>query len=125
MNGNAKYLTDKLFMNICDAYPDVFDLNYLLTGEGCLLTPREESHIEELNRFEEINYQRELIDSLKARIVDKEKEIADKDLQIEDLRLTIQLLRKRIDNAERWGTTQANFYGRMVADDLPEPAPDK
>ena len=42
LNGNEKYLTDKLFTNICEAYPGVFDLNYLLTGEGSLLTVEEE-----------------------------------------------------------------------------------
>jgi hypothetical protein len=36
MNGNEKYLTDKLFKNICEAFPNIFSLNYLLTGEGQL-----------------------------------------------------------------------------------------
>ena len=42
MNGDEKYLTDSLFKNICDTYKGVFDLNYLLTGEGQLLTIEEE-----------------------------------------------------------------------------------
>ena len=42
MNGDEKYLTDSLFKNICEAYKGVFDLNYLLTGEGDLLTLEEE-----------------------------------------------------------------------------------
>lgn len=37
LNGNEKYLTDKLFENICETYPGVFNLNYLLTGKGALL----------------------------------------------------------------------------------------
>ena len=37
MNGDEKYLTDSLFRNICEAYPNVFSLNYLLTGKGELL----------------------------------------------------------------------------------------
>lgn len=37
MNGDEKYLTDSLFKNICAAFPDVFNLDYLLTGEGELL----------------------------------------------------------------------------------------
>lgn len=37
MNGDEKYLTDSLFKNICEAYPGVFDLDYLLTGKGALL----------------------------------------------------------------------------------------
>ena len=50
LNGNKKYLTDKLFINICDAYPGVFDLNYLLTGEGSLLTIEEEVHSEDIQK---------------------------------------------------------------------------
>ena len=43
LNGNEKYLTDNLFTNICEAFPGVFDLNYLLTGEGALLAPKSKS----------------------------------------------------------------------------------
>lgn len=43
LNGNEKYLTDNLFTNICEAFPGVFDLHYLLTGEGTLLAPTSES----------------------------------------------------------------------------------
>lgn len=42
LNGNEKNLTDKLFENICEAFPGVFNLNYLLTGEGSLLGTSEE-----------------------------------------------------------------------------------
>lgn len=37
LNGNEAYLTDSLFRNICDAYPGVFSLDYLLDGNGELL----------------------------------------------------------------------------------------
>ena len=43
MNGNDLYLTDGLFRSICLAYPNVFNLNYLLTGEGSLLQPNKEA----------------------------------------------------------------------------------
>ena len=48
MNGNAKNLTDKLFTNICEAYPGMFNLEYLLTGNGTLLTTEEEVSIDRL-----------------------------------------------------------------------------
>ena len=48
MNGNEKYLTDKLFANISEAYPGVFNLDYLLTGDGDLLTPEEDVNSSEL-----------------------------------------------------------------------------
>lgn len=37
LNGKAEYLTDALMKNICDVYPGVFNLDYLLNGEGELL----------------------------------------------------------------------------------------
>ena len=42
MHGNEKNLTDKLFTNICEAFPGVFDLDYLLTGKDSLLTDAKE-----------------------------------------------------------------------------------
>ena len=47
LNGDEKYLTDKLFKNICEAYKGVFDLNYLLTGNGQLITHEEDARISE------------------------------------------------------------------------------
>ena len=41
MNGNEAYLTKNLFQKICAAFPGVFDLDYLLTGNGELLTKKE------------------------------------------------------------------------------------
>lgn len=45
LNGNEKYLTDKLFTNICEAYPDTFSLDYLLTGRGSLLDNNEKKPV--------------------------------------------------------------------------------
>lgn len=41
MHGNEKNLTDKLFRNICEVFPNTFNLDYLLTGEGQLLLEQE------------------------------------------------------------------------------------
>lgn len=40
MNGKERYLTDKLFRNICDVFP-MFSLDYLLHGTGSLLLDQE------------------------------------------------------------------------------------
>lgn len=50
LNGNEKNLTDKLFESICEAYPGVFDLNYLLNGEGQLLTIEEDVKSSEIEK---------------------------------------------------------------------------
>jgi predicted RNase H-like nuclease (RuvC/YqgF family) len=42
MNGNKAYLTDNLFTKICAAFPNVFNYNYLVKGEGDLLTVEED-----------------------------------------------------------------------------------
>lgn len=42
MHGNKKNLTDKLFKTICEVFPGVFNLDYLLTGEGELLVSDEQ-----------------------------------------------------------------------------------
>lgn len=41
-NGNVANLTDNLFKKICAAFPGVFNLDYLLTGKGYLLTAEED-----------------------------------------------------------------------------------
>ena len=92
MNGDEKYLTDSLFKNICEAYKGVFDLNYLLTGEGSLLTIEEEVHNEEYEKLYNpqpidqsslvnalLASKDETIDSLKSRIADLQRTIADKE----------------------------------------------
>ena len=50
LNGNEKNLTDKLFTTICEAYKGVFNLDYLLTGSGSLLTIEEEVKSQETEK---------------------------------------------------------------------------
>ena len=47
-NGNVANLTDNLFKKICAAFPGVFNLDYLLTGKGYLLTAEENMESTEL-----------------------------------------------------------------------------
>ena len=47
-NGNVANLTDNLFKKICAAFPGVFNLEYLLTGKGYLLTVEEDAKSTEL-----------------------------------------------------------------------------
>lgn len=46
LNGAAANLTDNLFKKICLAWPGVFNLDYLLTGEGELLNNGEQKQNE-------------------------------------------------------------------------------
>ena len=109
MNGDEKYLTDSLFKNICEAYKGVFDLNYLLTGEGSLLTIEEEVHNEEYEKLYNpqpidqsslvnalLTSKDETIDSLKSRIADLQRTIADKEEIIKARDARILELERRI-----------------------------
>ena len=88
MHGNEKNLTDKLFTNICEAYPGVFNLDYLLNGTGDLLTPQEDvksseieqtvmpSHDESLANLLELYAQRiRLVDDLRQSLKEELAEV--------------------------------------------------
>ena len=96
LNGNEKNLTDKLFENICEAFPGVFDLHYLLTGEGSLLTIEEEVHNEEYEKLynpqQPSSYIDKLIASLEKQVKDKDDQLADKDRIIKLLEQKIEVL---------------------------------
>lgn len=96
MHGNEKYLTDKLFMNICEAYPGVFNLDYLLTGNGQLLTIHEEVKSEQIekesNPQQPLSYIDKLIASLEKQVKDKDDQLADKDRIIKLLEQKIEVL---------------------------------
>jgi len=93
LNGNEKNLTDKLFENICEAYPGVFDLNYLLTGEGQLLTIEEEVKSEDLEKAVNPTSVPQAIDYtfLIEKAVEKATAYADK---------TIAMMEKQINRLE-------------------------
>ena len=113
MNGDESYLTDNLFKNICDAYPGVFDLNYLLTGEGSLLTIEEEVHNEDHERL--YNHQPidqsslinaalaakdETIAALRDQLSAKDTVIQAKDELIANLRQQIATLQQQVHAAK-------------------------
>ena len=100
LNGNEKYLTDNLFSNICEAFPGVFNLNYLLTGEGELLSVEEEAERHESIYNPAPSYQHidpsslinallaktdETISALKRELAAKDEIIQAKDERIADL----------------------------------------
>ena len=96
MHGNEKYLTDKLFMNICETFPNVFNLEYLLNGTGQLLTIREEVPNEKIEK--QINPQP--TSYVEKYIASLEKQVKDKDDQLADKERTIRLLEQKIEMLE-------------------------
>lgn len=93
MNGNEAYLTKNLFQKICAAYPGVFNLDYLLTGEGQLLTIEEEVKSEDLEKAINPTSAPQAIDYtfLIEKAVEKATAYADK---------TIAMMEKQINRLE-------------------------
>lgn len=116
MNGVEEYLNDKFLKSFTKCFPGVFNLDYLLTGEGELLANGQQMN-DGVAAASPSDYREKYIESL-------EKQIKDKDQQIADLRRDIQLLYKRLNIESRYGNMQANLFGGIAADELPEPAHD-
>ena len=99
MNGDEKYLTDKLFANICDVYPGVFNLEYLLTGVGGLLVDRETVTTEEIFKNENLMDQANMFDALlrskDETIEELRGRVADLKQQVADLRQQVALMTKK------------------------------
>ena len=109
MNGDEKYLTDSLFKNICEIYRGVFNLDYLLTGKGSLLTVKEEVNNEDTENMvnpqpidqsslvnaalaakdETIAALRSQLADLRMQLVDKQNVIDAKDQLIDSLKMQI------------------------------------
>ena len=113
MNGDESYLTDNLFKNICDAYPDVFNIDYLLTGKGNLLTTREEVTNDELEKIANpsiidqsslvnaaLAAKDQTITQLELRLSDKDKTIKQMELRLSERDKYVSLLEKRVAELE-------------------------
>lgn len=101
LNGNEDYLTDKLFKTICEAYRNVFNLNYLLTGNGHLLTTEEEVVSDRLSK--EVNGPSQIDQSslINALIAAKDETIAAKNAEIAELREHIATLKASLAEYRR------------------------
>ena len=100
MNGNEAYLTKNLFQKICAAYPGVFNLDYLLTGDGDLLTHEEEVHNEDYEKL----YNPQPIDQsslINALLAAKDETIESLKRELASKDETIALQRSRIADLER------------------------
>lgn len=132
MNGKKSYLTNNLFMKICAAFPGVFNLDYLLKGEGSLLTleesvnlssaPKQSVSLSELSgaidAFGAFNAalfaQKQTIDSLSRELESVRERLKEKDEYIANLKKQLA----RSDRENGYHTQPANF---MASDPMLEP----
>ena len=98
LNGNEKNLTDKLFENICEAYPGVFNLDYLLTGQGDLLTVEEDAHNDTIQDTSGMIDQSSMMNAI---IAAKDETIVSLHRELDAKNETITLQRSRISDLER------------------------
>jgi hypothetical protein len=96
LNGNEKYLTENLFRSVCAAYPGVFNLDYLLTGNGSLLA-EEVVHDDDTLRITETIDPSSLVNAALAAkdetIAAIRQQLEAKDQLIVSLRQQIELLK--------------------------------
>jgi hypothetical protein len=104
LNGNEKYLTDKLFMKICEVY-EIFNLDYLLTGKGKLL--KSDQAFDDMERalkdaqktIDGFDAPRQQIDQsslVNAALAAKDETIASQRETIESLKRENALLRQQL-----------------------------
>lgn len=111
--GDEKSLTDNLFVQVTLAFPNIFNINYLLTGEGTLLAGDGVSD-ESINR----SYKDTEVDVLKKQIEALEDTIKRQKQIIEHYESFVDLLTRQnhIDNgSDKYvsdGSIQANIYDR-------------
>jgi transcriptional regulator with XRE-family HTH domain len=109
MNGNQLYLTNNLFMKVCAAYPDTFDLYYLLTGEGSLLVDEGSAKVQDTDSGE--------LEALKNRVKLLEEQVARQRQIIDHYESFVELLTREnrqleqtIDNPFVSDKTPASAY---------------
>ena len=117
LNGNKRYLTDKLFANICDAFPGVFNLDYLLTGHGSLLV-EQVIHDEDNIRITESIDPSSLVN---AALAAKDETIAVMREQIEAKDALIASLRQQIELLKQTTADHSKNATFMVADSHENP----
>ena len=108
LNGNELYLTDSLFKKICFAFPDTFNLDYLLNGTGELLADSEYSYNDNVSqqypttlseRHPFPQWADNLIDILSQQIKENEamhRELRQSITEVNTLRDDLQKLIKKI-----------------------------
>jgi hypothetical protein len=109
LNGNEGYLTDSLFKSICATFPGVFNLDYLLTGEGSLLVDEGSAKVQDTDSGE--------LEALKNRVKLLEEQVARQRQIIDHYETVVELalsenrqLKQTIDNPFVSDKTPASAY---------------
>jgi hypothetical protein len=97
LNGNEKYLTEKLFRSVCETYPGIFNLDYLLTGHGSLLAEQvihDDGNIRITESIDPSSLVNAALAAKDETIAVMREQIEAKDALIASLRQQIELLKQ-------------------------------
>jgi hypothetical protein len=107
--GSDPYLTDNLFKKICYAFPGVFNIDYLLTGEGSLLVEEGSAKVQDTDSGE--------LSALRSRVQILEEQVARQRQIIDHYESFVELLTREnrqleqtIDNPFVSDKTPASAY---------------
>jgi len=133
MNGNEAYLTKNLFQKICAAFPGVFNLDYLLTGQGELLvasdnqkepsTPKESALIDTDFYHKALDMNAKVIEDMrkdleyfKSSLLDKDSTIQENNEQVVTMRTQLVKLQTELDHIKATLAAVRKNYDRQVDD---------
>ena len=133
INGNEAYLTKNLFQKVCAAFPGIFNLDYLLTGQGELLL---ESNVQsepsitkkpasvdadfyhdalKLNA-KVIEDMRKDLEYFKSLVLDKDSTIQENHEQVLTMRTQLVSLQTELDHIKNTLSAVRKNYDRQVDD---------
>ena len=77
INGNEAYLTKNLFQKVCAAFPGIFNLDYLLTGQGELLLASDspEPSTTKDSASADVDFYHKALDNYSKMVADLRKDI--------------------------------------------------
>ena len=133
MNGNEAYLTKNLFQKICAAFPGIFNLDYLLTGQGELLltsdvqseppTTKKPASVDADFYHDALKLNAKVIEDMrkdleyfKSLVLDKDSTIQENHEQVLTMRAQIVSLQTELDHIKNTLAAVRKNYDRQVDD---------
>jgi uncharacterized protein YeeX (DUF496 family) len=133
INGNEAYLTKNLFQKVCAAFPGIFNLDYLLTGQGELLlesnvqsepsTTKKPASVDADFYHEALNLNAKVIEDMrkdleyfKSSLLDKDSTIQENNEQVLTMRTQLVKLQTELDHIKATLAAVRKNYDRQVDD---------
>ena len=133
INGNEAYLTKNLFQKVCAAFPGIFNLDYLLTGQGELLlesnvqseppTTKKPASVDADFYHDALNLNAKVIEDMrkdleyfKSSLLDKDSTIQENNEQMVTMRTELVKLQTELDHIKNTLAAVRKNYDRQIDD---------